>query len=125
MAVVLVVDDLLELRLMLEDLLLEAGHTVVCAENGSEGIDRAGEQSFDLLISDIFMPEMDGLEFIRKVRQLQPRVPIIAMSAGDSKGTTDTLEYAEDFGASRIFVKPFPIGEFLEAVEELISSENE
>jgi len=124
MARILVVDDVQELRTLLNELLINAGHTVVCAENGSEGIDRAGEQLFDLLISDIFMPQMDGLEFIREVSQLQPSVPIIAMSGGDHKGRTDTLEFAEDFGASRVFVKPFPVDEFLEAVEELLSSKN-
>ena len=70
------------------------------------------------------MPEMDGLEFIRSVRKLQPDVPIIAMSAGDRKGKTDTLQFAEDFGASRIFVKPFHVDEFLETVEQLLSPQN-
>ena len=73
---------------------------------------------------DVIMPEMDGLEFIRKVRQLQPNVPIIAMSGGDRKGRTETLEFAEDFGASRIFIKPFPVEEFLDAVEDLLSLQN-
>lgn len=121
MAQVLIVDDLDELREFLCDLLTESGHTVVSATNGSEGVECARNSKFDLLITDIFMPEMDGIELIRLVSQLQPNVPIIAISAGDRRGRTDTLEFAEDFGADRIFVKPFDVSKFLIAVNELLA----
>ena len=121
MAQVLVVDDLDELREFLCDLLGESGHTVVPATNGSDGVDLVRGQKFDLLITDIFMPEMDGIEFIRVVNQLQPDLPIIAISAGDRRGKTDALGFAEDFGADRIFVKPFDVSEFLAAANDLLA----
>lgn len=123
MAVILVVDDSKEIRLMLEDFLKIGGHTVYMAENGEQGkkIFISHGQEIDLLISDIYMPEMDGLEFIRMARTKKPNLKIIAMSAGDSKGNLDVLGFAGDFGAQALLPKPFRMPDLFAAVDRLLA----
>ncbi|MGA1196078.1 MAG: response regulator [Candidatus Latescibacterota bacterium] len=122
MAVILVVDDSKEIRLMLDDFLKLEGHTVFLAENGECGqrIFLSQGQEIDLLISDIYMPEMDGLEFIRMVLAKRPDMKVIAMSAGDTKGNLASLGFAGDFGAQELLSKPFRMPDLLAAVNRLL-----
>ena len=122
MALVLVVDDSEDIRLMVQDFLALDGHTILLAENGEAGNDifQARSDEIDLLISDIYMPEMDGLEVIRLARAKNPKLKIIAMSAGDSKGNLASLDFAGDFGAAALLPKPFKMPELVAAVNRLL-----
>jgi len=122
MAVILVVDDSKEIRLMLDEFLKLKGHTVFLAENGERGqrIFMSHVQEIDLLVSDIYMPEMDGLEFIRMALAKRPDLKVIAMSAGDTKGNLASLGFAGDFGAQELLPKPFRMPDLLAAVNRLL-----
>jgi CheY-like chemotaxis protein len=89
--------------------------------DGRSGLQAASEQPFDLVIVDIFMPGMDGLEAIRNFHQVLPRVPIIAMSGfmfrAASALTPDFLAMASKFGAACSLPKPFKPEELLGAVQ--------
>lgn len=80
MAHILIVDDDRAIRTTIELLLKRAGHQVVAAADGREGLKKIEAERFDLLIVDIFMPGMDGLETIKIVHQLQPNLPVVVMS---------------------------------------------
>ena len=99
---ILLVEDEELLRESLAELLEEEGFEVVQAGNGREGHDRLLERPFDLVLSDIRMPEMDGAELLRRARRIAPQTPVIVVCAG-AKAILDlpaTLEYLETFGVT-------------------------
>jgi len=104
--------------------LQRAGHTVVEAEDGRAGARLYREQGADLIITDIFMPERDGLETIRELRREFPGVKIVAVSGGDRTGKMDLREGARAFGAARTLRKPFEPGELVKVVRELLDEAN-
>jgi CheY-like chemotaxis protein len=108
---ILVVDDDAVMQLKIRLLLERAGHSVVVAEDGRKGLAALDSADFDLLLLDIFMPAMDGLETIRLVRQRRPAMPIIAMSGRpitpDPSPEPDFLAMATKLGAVRSLPKPF------------------
>jgi CheY-like chemotaxis protein len=93
---------------------------VFAAANGMEAVRLWRESSGDLVITDIHMPEKDGLETIIELRQLAPRTPILAMSGGHQNGRVDVLGDAAQLGAFRTIAKPFALREMLDAVEQLL-----
>jgi DNA-binding response OmpR family regulator len=99
--------------------LAAAGHAVGAYENGRGAIKDIRREPPDLLLPDIFMPEMEGLETIREARALQPAMPIVAMS-GLSFDTGDYLRIAEKFGAVASLRKPFRPAELLALVSRLL-----
>jgi len=101
-------------------MLERAGHTVIDAPNGEIGAKRFREDRTELIIIDIFMPEKEGLETIRELKQEFPMVRIIAISGGGRNGELSYLKAAEELGADRSFTKPFERQEMLEAIQELI-----
>jgi DNA-binding NtrC family response regulator len=107
MAHILVIDDDPAIRSVVTLLLQRSGHQIVAAENGRRGLRILENDDFDLLIIDIFMPEMDGLEAIRLVRQIKPAMPILVMSGGSQIGTPDYLSMATKLGAIESIRKPF------------------
>jgi DNA-binding response OmpR family regulator len=98
-----------------------AGHEVLEAPNGAEGVRLWLDHGADLVITDVFMPEKDGLEVISELRARSPGVKIIALSAGDSTRTLHSLSDARLFGALRTIAKPFRHVEILATIEELLS----
>src|SRR5262252_7938770 len=102
MARILVVDDETAVRLTVRMILENAGHTVVAAEGGHDAVSAIEAFSFDVLLVDIFMPGMDGLQTIRVFRESAPDVPIIAMSGYAVRGESmpDFFHKALDFGAT-------------------------
>jgi DNA-binding NtrC family response regulator len=120
MARILLIDDEACIRRPLQLLLERAGHEVFAAANGREAVRLWRESSGDLVITDIHMPEKDGLETIVELRQLTPRTPILAMSGGHQNGRVDVLGDAVQLGAFRTIAKPFAIRDMLEAVEQLL-----
>jgi DNA-binding NtrC family response regulator len=117
---ILLIDDEACIRRPLQLLLERAGHEVFTAANGMEAVRLWRESSGDLVITDIHMPEKDGLETILELRQLSPRTPILAMSGGHPNGRVDVLGDATQLGAFRTIGKPFALREMLEAVEQLL-----
>ena len=117
---ILVIDDDDQVRSLLRDMLELAGYQVVDAPNGKAGARLYRQSPTDLVITDIFMPEKEGLETIRELRQDFPEVKIIAISGGGRMGDFAYLPAAEKFGALRTFVKPFDLHQLLSAVRELL-----
>lgn len=120
MARILVIDDDGQVRGAIRRILERAGHTVLDAADGEAGIRVYRERPTDLIITDIFMPERDGIETIQQLRREFPGVKIIAISGGDRTRTVDLRKDAELLGASRTLRKPFELTELLEAVSELL-----
>lgn len=118
MASILIIDDEPQIRSLFEKILEPAGFDVLLARNGREGLERFRQTPTDLVITDLFMPEHDGLEVIMTFHHESPTVPIFAFT-GKVEGH-DYLRMAKYLGAQRIFAKPFPATEFLRAVQQLL-----
>ncbi len=116
MARILIIDDEDELRAMLRQMLEQAGHEVAEAVNGAEGIQLYEQDTHDLIITDIIMPEKEGVETIIELRRADPDLPIIAISGGGRLEATDFLTMAKKLGARRTLSKPFRRDQLLEAV---------
>ena len=120
MAKILIVDDDQAVQVTLRLLLERAGHEVVAASGGRQGIDQLESGDFDLLFLDIFMPGMDGFETMRLVRQRHPLVQIIVISgrpiASDPADGPDFLSMATKLGAVTSLQKPFRPDALLQTV---------
>jgi CheY-like chemotaxis protein len=118
LAKILIVDDDSAVQATIRLLLERAGHSVVVAGDGRKGLALFEAGEFDLLFLDIFMPGMDGLETMRLVHQLQPRIPIIVISGNPVTADSgpDFLTMATRLGAVRSLQKPFKPAALLAAV---------
>jgi len=119
MARVLVVDDESQMREVLCQALKRRGHSVDQAADGHQALQRLAEYQPDLVITDLVMPEMEGIETIQALRRKCPAIPIIAISGGGRLEPENYLSMAELIGADRTFAKPFRLEEILTAVREL------
>ncbi len=122
MSRILLIEDDVDFRWMLAEMLKREGYAVSTADNGEEGVKLLEEESFDLVITDIIMPEKEGLETIMDITTRRPGTKIIAISGGGRSSAGSYLKTAEYFGAVRSFQKPFDRKEFLEAVRDLIQA---
>ncbi len=126
MARILIIDDEPNLRSMLRRMLYLAGHQVSEAGNGAEGIDLYERDPPDLIITDILMPEKEGIETIMALHRADPDLPIIAISGGGSSGGTDFRRTKsarrEKLGARHTLSKPFRGDQLLGAVSESLSA---
>jgi CheY-like chemotaxis protein len=104
---ILVVDDNEQLRRLTRLTLGLEGFEVVEASNGREAIQKFEAEPVDVVVTDLFMPEEDGLELIGRLRQFIPRVPIIAISGGGSLRNNASLQAAGMLGADDVLEKPF------------------
>jgi DNA-binding response OmpR family regulator len=121
MARILLIDDDDSVRTMLRQTLTHFGHTVIEARDGQEGLKLFQHARADLVITDIVMPEKEGLEVLMELRQEQPPVKIIAMSGGGRGMAADYLRMARGMGAARVLAKPFSHEVLMAAVNELLS----
>jgi CheY-like chemotaxis protein len=123
---ILVVDDDTAVRSAIKIVLEQDGHEVILASNGKAGIAAADEERFDLVICDIFMPGMDGIETINTFHKNNPQMPVIAMSGftfRDSQHPApDYLSLSTKLGAAYSLRKPFRPNELLKAVRECASA---
>lgn len=110
---ILVIDDENLVCFTIERILASAGHTVVTAENGAVGLRRQRETPFDLVITDILMPEQDGIETVRALKAEFPKLPIIAVSGGGRMVNMNYLQMVTDFGVADTIAKPFLPDEIL------------
>lgn len=117
MASVLVVDDEPLIRETLRQILEHAGHEVTDVGNGKEALSALSGRTFDLVITDILMPEKEGIETIIEIKSQMPNLAIIAISGGDRAGAMDVLGIARRLGANQVLAKPFRGEQILNAVE--------
>jgi DNA-binding NtrC family response regulator len=117
---ILVIDDEPHILLMVKKMLERVGYEVDLASNGSEGLRLYQQIRPVLVITDIIMPEKEGLETIREMKRSSSDLKIIAMSGGGKISADNYLETARIFGASRLIEKPFSQKQLLSYVEELI-----
>lgn len=120
MARILIIDDEDQPRRMLQQVLMRAGYEVVEARDGNEGLQCFREAPTDVIITDILMPEKEGLETIIDLRRAFPTVKIIAISGGGRTGNLNFLDIAKRLGAQRTLQKPFDLQDMLGAVSDLL-----
>ena len=120
---ILIVEDEKELREMLKISLVRRKYTVIEADNGKDAITHFKPSLTDLVVTDLIMPEEDGLKVIIKLRELKPSIKIIAISGGGKVGPGSYLNLAKALGADAIFSKPFSINDLIIKIEELLNIE--
>jgi len=120
MARILVIDDDATIRLSLKLALEDVGHHVEEAANGLKGIDQFRANPADLVVTDIFMPEKEGMELIDEIKRDRPETKIIAISGGGRMNPDDYLTIARRLGADRTLLKPFDIDLLLDTVDALL-----
>ncbi len=122
MAHILLIDDEPTVRRYFARVLEMAGHRVDLAENGKEGLRLFDANQPDLVITDILMPESDGIETINNLRRDHPDVKIIAISGGGAAPPGGYLRAAAMLGANIVMEKPIRAAQLREAIDQLLSS---
>lgn len=118
---VCVIDDDEHVRTTLAEILRRSGYDVVLASDGDVGLQLVETKRPDIVVTDIVMPNREGIETIREIRSRFPNVRILAMSGGGSKSTsTDFLELAYALGADDVLAKPFRMAELLHKMGKLV-----
>jgi DNA-binding response OmpR family regulator len=120
---ILIVEDDKDLREMLKTSLIRKRFIVLEAENGKDAIIHFKPAVTDLVVTDLIMPEEDGLKVIMKLRELKPSIRIIAISGGGKAGPGSYLNLAKALGADNIYSKPFSINDMISRIEELLDFE--
>ena len=119
-ATLLVVDDDPQLRGSLVALFQRLGLNVLSAPDGNVALNHLFNHSVDLVITDIFMADCDGLELLRMLRQIDPKPAVVAMSGAEHEAMPDFLRVAKRLGADRTISKPFQPAAILQLVEEML-----
>ncbi len=117
---VLIVDDDEQIRALLQEVMEWAGFDVAVAENGRVAMRLQGQHPAALVITDLIMPEQEGLETITRLRKIYKDIKIIAISGGGRIGPEAYLPAALELGADRIFSKPFDVQEIVAAARALL-----
>ena len=118
---ILVVDDDDALRRLLQRMLVREGHEVTVAANGVNALRLLDTSSFDLVITDLVMPDMEGLQLLRELRTRTSPPKVIAMSGG-GRGSASYLEMAAMFGAAATLAKPFTEQVLATAIERVLAT---
>ena len=117
---VLVIDDNPDLRELMGVMLRAAGYSVELAADGEAGLRSQRARPFDIVITDIFMPNQDGIETIARLREEYPALKLVAISGGGSHTKGDGYLFtAREIGANAVLTKPFEQEELLEVVRAL------
>ena len=114
---ILVIDDDTLLRQTIRRILESAGHEVIEATNGRVGVEMFRAQTLDAVVTDIIMPEKEGIETIREIRSLNPTMRIVAISGGGRNQYMEFLTIAGKLGANATLAKPFRKDQLLACVE--------
>ncbi|MDZ8117952.1 response regulator [Pontiella agarivorans] len=121
MARILIIDDDETIRNVFKRFLDGKGHEVVVAADGRQGLRLVEEAPVDLVITDIMMPETDGLEVVMAIRGKEADIPVIAISGGMHAMPMDFLPMAKKFGACDVLYKPVELDDLLGAVEKALA----
>ena len=117
MATILVIDDVNEARATISEMLQRGGYEVIEASNGKEGLIMIDQHAPDVVVTDILMPEMEGLETIKQIVKTRPNLPVIAFTASITKAS---LQAALTFGAIAGLSKPFKQAELISTVRKAL-----
>ncbi len=119
---ILVIDDEETVLEVVQQILERHGYDVLLTDDGDEGIRLCREEEVDLVITDVIMPNKEGLEIILELRRNFPNVKVIAMSGGGHIGPNEYLDLAAKMGAQRTLNKPFVMNDLLIAVREVLGN---
>jgi DNA-binding NtrC family response regulator len=117
---ILLVEDDPEMRRLLADELLDEGYMISQAVNGEEAVLKLAQEEFDLVITDLVMPKIGGLDLLSEVRKACPRIPVILITAF---GDWSSLTQAYEKGAFNYICKPFKIKDLKDSVREALAKE--
>ncbi len=121
-ASILIIDDDAAVSRTLALILTRAGYKVSTVTSGRKGLEMLSDDGYDLVLTDIIMPELDGIEAIRRIRTDHPGLRIIAMSGGGQIDKADFLHMAEALGADRVLEKPVRSERLLELVGTVMAN---
>ena len=125
MAGILIVEDDKDLREMLKTSLARRKYTILEAADGKEAILHFKPAITDLVITDLLMPDEDGLKVILKIKEIKPGIKIIAISGGGKAGPGNYLNVARALGADAVFPKPFSVHELISKIESILGPEQQ
>jgi DNA-binding response OmpR family regulator len=125
MARILVIEDEPVLCTLMQEALEKAGHKVLTATDGEKGVRLFFKQPCDVVITDILMPEKEGLEIILELTQQFPGVKIIAISGGGVSLGDYLLDVAKEFGAKRALRKPIQMKQLVAVVKEVLEEQGD
>ncbi|MBK1696570.1 response regulator [Rhodovibrio salinarum] len=125
MATVLVIDDQADIRNVFAEVLQEAGYQVVTAVNGRDGLAKASSSEIDLIITDILMPERDGIEVIHEIKRTSGETPVVAVSGGGTMRGPDLLSIASKLHADATLQKPVDADALVRTVQELLGNKGD
>ena len=119
---ILIINDDELMRGFLRELFTREGFTIREAQDGAAGIQAFKDEASDAVITDLYMPEADGIEVLREIRKESKEVKIVAISGGTrGGGRTDILQVMQDLGVDRTLQKPFKPEEMVSLVKELLA----
>lgn len=123
MAKILVVDDNADLGYLLQTFISAVGHDVTLCGDSRTALDTLHDTAFDLVITDMFMPDRDGLEILRESKRVSPSTPVLAMSGGSTLFPSfDPLRCAHQLGAVAILPKPFRRSDLISSIEAALNT---
>jgi two-component system chemotaxis response regulator CheY len=117
MAKILIADDAMFVRMNMKRMLMSSGHELIEADNGKHALEIYKEESPDLVIMDITMPEMDGISAVREIRKINPNAKVIMCS---SMGQQVKIVDAIQAGATDFIVKPYKEGQVMDAINKAL-----
>lgn len=120
MSIILVIEDDMDVRVLIQNLLERQGHDVLLAEDGIQGMETFASSAPDMVITDLYMPGMKGIEAIKRIRQIDAHIKILAISGGGEYSPETQLKRAKGAGATETLKKPFIPSDLLSAVNRLI-----
>lgn len=116
---ILVIDDDRSARMLLERVLTRAGHQVLLVDTAGEGLEALRQGGFDLLVTDKNLPDVDGLELLRRARETNPGLQVILMTGFP---TAETRSHAQELGVHSYITKPFGVHDILGVCEAAIAA---
>ncbi|BAI76202.1 two component, response regulator (plasmid) [Azospirillum sp. B510] len=117
---ILIVDDAENVRYSLRTSLEDAGYTVEEAVDGEEALTRLDSDAFDLVIADVWMPRLNGIDLLQKMRAISPNTPVLIITGGAARIPIEsTAAMARTWGADKVFYKPFDNSELIKFIQRL------